>query len=633
MTDNVVQERLLDVIRRRADRWVRLPTLDDPNDRADWWHVAWERLGDVAYLQSIEPSAVRAAWLRSEVRRLCGLDPDLWIGPEFRSRTLPSIGSLETAHLGLAVATVLRLCPTLIDRAEVAEALTLRCLEPCERALELRESGGVAMNNWYHVLLDGYSACALIIGDERRVASLAERVDRAVALTEGDSYGESVQYWSYAAVHLSHVAELAADHGLVWPAELHGRLVESLSRCLPWVAQSIMFADVASRWGGGGYLSMINFGDSAVTARPPADVLLFLAREATGREAGLARWLYDLGYAEAELAPTDLSTFGFFHQPTWRSLRNLPGCAEPLDPAAAGLDAAQRFAVGTVILRGPEREKTVLAIQGGHDALRVNSHRHGDAGSFVLGHGGEVIFSDPGHCCYRLPAYRAAVAETAHSTWTVTGADGVVLPQRTDGRRTGSLTGPAPWDTDLVNPGWLVGTDVAAAYGPPLRTARRTWLFRPPHLLLIMDEVVADEPVRLASRFVINNRDGLLSINRATDRRTVLRRNGAAAKFFLLDARTDDCPADWPLEQHHSTLHDVYDPHPDAPGQGQEGSGADLVFEAPAGRRHRAVYSVVLDIEPRIRSWHVAWVGDGIVLGHPDGLKELIKLPPASARG
>lgn len=618
VTDARVPE-LIAEIGRRADRWTTNQTLAVPGEMTGWWHVAWDRISDVAFSQSVAPTPDRAAWLQSEVVRLCALDPDEWLGPWFRAREQPSIGVLETAHVSLAVTTALRLCPDLFDRDQIGEALLERAVHPLERALDSRERSP-QLNNWYHVMLNGYGSAVLELNDDDRIATLPDRMRRAAEVTEGDSYGESVQYWGYAARHLTHLDEVLRAQGR--PTD--PAVLDSVSRCVPWVAQSVMFADVQSTWGPGHHLAMINFGDSAITARPPAEVLLHVARYGDDPHAGVARWLFDQAYRDLDLVSQGLSSFGFFNQVDWRSVDLLSQTAPPVSPAEAGIPRTDHFDCGTAVLRDETRDQTVLAVKGGHGPITARSHRHRDAGSFVLGHAGEVLFTDPGHCCYRLPAYQTAQSEESHSTWTIRDGYGTTLPQQRIPDGFGQLTAPTA-ASDL--PGFdEVSTEIAQSYGAPVHVARRKWLFRPPHLVLIIDEVVACEPVSVESRFVINNRDGQLKVNQATDTRTVIRRNDVAAKFFLLDAETDGEVSSWPITQEYSVLHDVYDPLPNAQGQGKEGSGLNLVATTPLGRRHRALWSIIVDAESAIRSWHLDRTPDGLQLGHPDRSTEQIIL-------
>lgn len=629
---------LIGVIMDRAARWTAQQTLAVPGELIDWWHVSWERLGDVAFAQALSPDPARKAWLRDETLRLCALPADDWVGPFFRPRLTPMIGMLETAHVGLGVATVLELCPDLFDpaeRASIEATLIDSCLLPCERALVARETGvdvtsaagperyQPSLQNWYCVLLDAYGAVALLTGDQDRIAALPERFNRAQGLHNADSYGESVQYWGYAALHLSNLWELI---NLAAP-ELVPRLDRTHTAMVPWLAHAVMFPGRRRDWGPGSYTTMINFGDSAYTARPPADVLTSIARFGDDPGAGLARWLYELTYADPELAPGDLSSFGFFNQIGWRTVVNLLEATGPVSPEQAGLTPAREFETGAVVVRDRWPDATaVLAAQAGHRELNVDSHRHDDDGSFVLGYGGEVFFTDPGHCCYRLRAYQDAVADTAHSTWALTDPDGHPLvrqrrPHQPVGRRR------APVTADGIT---TFGVDLADLYPDHVRRAERTWICALPHVVIIVDELEADRPVAVDTRFVIDNRDNRLAVNQATPSRLVFRRGPAAAKFFRLAADSDGQPNEAPPRRSWSSLHDVYHPQPNAPTQGKEGSGVVYTFSAAPAKRFRSVYSIVLADEAGIRGWHVDHDGAVITIRPPAG--EPIMIDPARHR-
>ncbi|MGC4945641.1 hypothetical protein ACLQ2N_05395 [Streptomyces sp. DT224] len=222
---------MLDVLMRRAERWAASPTVVDRDDaaaRVDWWYVCWERLSDVAIVQALMPDEGRAAWLTSEVMRICDLPADEWTGPSFRPRASPPVGTLETAHVGLGVTTVLELCPDLFDDAQrhlVERALVHKGLEPCRRFLEGNErvprEGETAPDvcNWYMVLLNGFAAMALATGSTDDIGTLPRRFRFGAALCQADSYAEWVQYWGYALLHLTHMYELmiAADVPPVCP--------------------------------------------------------------------------------------------------------------------------------------------------------------------------------------------------------------------------------------------------------------------------------------------------------------------------------------------------------------------------------------------------------------------------------
>ncbi|MFD8153115.1 heparinase II/III family protein [Streptomyces sp. NPDC059720] len=637
---------LVRTIGDRAERWQRNPTLSVPGELPEWWHVAWERLGDVAFTHALHPDPESARWLRTETLRLCALPVDAWVGPYFRTRTAPLLGALETAHVGLGVAEVLELAPDIFttrEQRDVTDALVDHCLVLCERALrsyerqaelhaKSRGEEGTALNNWYLVILDAFGAVSLLTGDDARIGTLPERCAQAARLYNGDSYGESLQYFGYASLHLSNLRELLSAHGQLPMAQLPAPDAD----LMPWVAQSIMFQGPRPELGPGTYTTMVNFGDSAMTARPPADLLTSIARRdsgATPENAALARWLFEHTYRDPRLEPSSLSSFGFFSQVGWRSVVNSLDLVEPQSPEQLSLPLARSFETGTVAVRDRwEDTRTVLAAQAGNTTLRVDGHRHDDHGSFVLSHRNELFFTDPGHCSYRLPAQQIAKQAASHSTWVLKDAASGSTIERSHAH--GAPVGRRR------EPGQRAGctvfsVDLADSYPASVLRAERSWITVLPHIVIVLDDIVAAEPVTVESRFLLNDRDHALRVNQAADAKLVLRRGAAAAKFFVLRSEDDGGQTTPAFERSWATVHDIYQPQPNSPTQGREGSGVLCGVTAPRpSRRHRAAYSIVLDAESEIRGWHVGIDDSGVVdVERPDGTHVRIDTRHATARG
>lgn len=608
---------MLDTVRRRAVRWTAHPSVTRPDERAGWWHVVWERLGDVAFLQAWEPDAQRAAWLRAEVLRICALDAEDWLGPFFRPKTPPLLGSIETGHIGVAIADVLHLCPELFDGADVtaiADAVTEKGLVPTRRWLDRFDEGADELNNHYLAHLNGYAAMALLTSSTADLETLPRRLDVAASLFQDDSYPESVQYWGYAALHFANLFRILSATGLV-----DSRWLRVAAGALPWVAHSMLFPQTESPWGAGRHVSLLNFGDSALTGRPPADALLCFARHlrrADPMRAGLARWLFDETYADVEVAPEDLASFGFFNQVGWRSVVDLAAAAAPLSPDDAQLPTCDTFRFGTVIERDRWTDpRTVLAARNGHDRLTTPSHRHRDEGSFVLGHRGEVLFTDPGHCCYRLHAYQRAKDSSVHSTWTLFDEGGRQIDQTValGSEALGERYAPRRVDHDGLGALTVFGADVGAAYPSPVERATRMWITCLPHLVVIVDDIETSTPTTVETRFLLDNRENRLRTEGGSET-LVLRRGGAGAMLARLESRTDGGPSEGPVLTSWTAVHDVYDPLPNAAGQGKEGSGVIHGFSTSvAGLRHRAVYAIALDEAARIGEWRLGYA-DGSVL-------------------
>lgn len=598
------------VILARASRWSSQETICDADGPVDWWHVAWERLGDLAFAQAWSPEESRAAWLRAEVLRICALDAVEWVGPFFRPKTDPLVGSIETAHIGLGITDVLELCPALFNAEElvtVHEAIRDKGLIPTRRWFDGFDGVSEHFNNHYAVHLNGLVAMALATGSLEDLEPLPEWLNVSASLFQQDSYAESVQYWGYASVHHSHLFELLHRTPL-----MNRDWLGLAATALPWVAHSVMFAQPESEWGDGKHFSLLNFSDSALTGRPPSDALLSFARylkESNPITAGLARWLFDLTYADLEVAPNDVSSFGFFNQIGWRSIAHLAEAAEPVAPEKANLDLCRQFSFGTTIDRDRwVNPLTVLAVRNGHDGLSTISHRHRDEGSFILGHRNEVFFTDPGHCCYRLQAYQRAKESTEHSTWSFIDGAGQLLRQSEHLREypLGKRVAPRTFKDVLPGTVNVYGADISDAYGNPIVRAKRTWISWLPHLVVIVDDIEADRPLSPETQFVLNNRDHRLRTDQMSGNRLLFERGDAAIQFAQLDSSTDGAPSGTAVLTRWTALHDVYSPRPNTAGQGKEGSGNVHVFRtAVPGRRHRAVYAIIADHSKHIEEWDV----------------------------
>ncbi len=603
---------------RRADRWSAAPGVATPADDGgamDWRHVVWERLTDVAFIQRMDPAAERGEWLRNEVLAICDRPADDWIGPFFRPRENPPQGMLETAHIGIALATALWLCPDLFDQAEqerIRVALRSNCHEPCRTALPHRSG-----NNWFMVLLAGFATTAVLLDDAEAIKASVEHYQHAHSLYQPDSYDESLQYWNYASVHLAHTRDVLLAHD----PRLADRLdVAAYTQVVPWAVYSHLAMKPTPGWGPGAYPRALNFGDSAAMFRPSGDLLLHIAsrsRASHPTEAGLARWLFDTTYADPALPSAGGDTFGFFNNYRWRSLALLSEAAEAIGPEDAGLPRTRGFAAGPVITRDDWRDDgTVLGMQAGHEQLRTASHRHCDENSFMVIYRGERILADPGHCTYRLPANRASAATDSHSTWTFATADGHPLEQA----KPTTAHSPSNRRTLLTDDGQVtaVRADAASAYGEPITRAERTWLAILPNIVLIIDRIEASEPVHVRSHFIANNRDNALQTNIASHTRLVFRRGDVALKLLQVASQSPEGPNVGDLQRGWTSMHDVYHPEPNQRGQSREGAGAryTLTTARPA-TSHLAVYAVLMDEESSIRAWHATGsFGDGIEMSN-----------------
>ncbi|WP_168217963.1 heparinase II/III domain-containing protein [Occultella kanbiaonis] len=630
---DAVDGTLYRALRERAGRWSRTPGLTTPGGTMKWWHVSWERVADVAAMQRLEPTDQYATWLHEETLRIVRASEDAWIGPFFRTRGPVAIGALETAHLTLAVSTAAALCPDAFDAGEhdeIRAVLRDRGQVLCKRFLDRSEGIPVAtgpagprreLNNWAMVLLNGYGTASAFLEDRDGIAETIERFGLLTELFESDSYGESVQYWNYAASQLSHLHEVirASDPDLA-----DGLDLDCYTRCVPWVVSSHLHMKPLAGHGDQPQPRALNFGDSGSTFRPSADVLVHVAArgaQSHPAEAGLARWLLEETYAGPEQGRSEGESFGFVNSFRWSSLLLLREAVAPLSPTAAGLDLARSFAEGTAVVRDRwEVPQTVLGVHGSHDPMKVASHRHADQNSFILVHQGERIFVDPGHCCYRLETQRIATLSSSHNTLSFVGADGPIEQLKSVHSLQYPGTRPSvETDGDVT----IVRSDAGGAYPDPIKAVERTWVSRLPHALFIVDHVTADEPVRVETHFVLNNRDGALRVDehdlfRDPERPAALTvaRHGAGARLVRAASTGEGEDLEQTPQRRWGYVHDFYHPEPNQVGQGREGSASIYTFSTDRSTTdYLAVHAVVLDDADEVDRWEVAGsVTDGLVL-------------------
>ncbi|AFH61220.1 hypothetical protein B2K_10890 [Paenibacillus mucilaginosus K02] len=616
----------------RTGRYVTFDGLKAPQDTNEWWHTVWDKLAAAAFVQRVKPSERLGRWVRSRVLEIVDKPIDEFIGPWFRARSNPPEGMLETSHVGLAVSMALILTPTLFDEKEsrrILQALRDKCQEPCRRWLDNRFRERNALSNWFMILLDGFGTASILLEDEEAVAWTVKQYGFLTQLYNQDSYGESLQYWNYATIHLSHLHEML----IRYKPQLAGELdLLCYTRCIPWAVHSFLGMKPMTGWGEKPYPRSLNFGDSTVLFRPSGDVLMHIAaraKEQSPREAGLARWLFEQAYPGEELEPNDLGTFGIFPTHSYLTLLLMPGAAAPLDPRSAEEPLLAAFETGTVVMRDNwEKPKTVLGMQAGFIPLRVNSHNHEDQNSFILVHQGERFFADPGHCCYRLASQQASIITQAHNTWSFA-PDGAPEQRIVQERVTGNVYRPAPSKCDRLLVKQLdevavIRADAAKLYGDPIRRAERTWVTLLPHIVLIIDRIEAEQPIQVCTHFVMNNRDGALEEETRMPACLEFRRGQAGVKLIHHAA---EAAAPIQLKPSWGFVHDVYHPLPNQKGQGAEGSANIYTYVTTACKKeHVNVYAILMDDASLLGEWGIEEMGEGELGIHPVGLE--IKLSP-----
>lgn len=600
-------------------------------------------------------------WVHDRVMELVRLDADAWIGPWYRERLPVPQGFLETSHITLAVCEGLDNAPFLFTASETEEcrlAIREKGMLPCMRYCERIAAGQDHINNWFMVTLDGYGTAAALLGEEEHMKKAVSFSHVAASLFNRDSYGESLQYSNYACIHLAHFNEVLLRSGKVEKEEIE---LACYSDLMPWYAASYLYQkplmqkpivqnqimqnqimqkpllqnptvqnqimqnpSIQNPLKDSGEISRkayprsINFGDSAAIFRVSGDILIQIAvrrKEADPRNAGLASWMFEKMYAEPELGPDELASFGFFNQFQYHSVLMLPDRAETLSPEQAGLPLSMEFETGTIISRDRwEEPEATVAIQAGYCSLNVASHRHKDQNSFQLISGNERMLVDPGHTCYRLRAQKEAVSEMAHNTCSVK-KNGILLEQE-------EVTGNVfkrknPGNRLLYQYFWgnvqIIVSDASGLYKSPVNKAVRIWVMKLPHMIFTADLVEAKEPVSVCTHFCVNNRDGKLKLHRASDQRLVFRRGGRALKLFEAYSETDgeEKPSRYSFDW--TAMHDYYHPLENQEGQGKEGSVCRYSWDGEEGYRHIRIHTFVTDDDETIVRWHVYRTDDGFV--------------------
>ena len=605
---------------RRVNERVAAPGLMNAQTTVEWWHATQEFVTDAAMLYALDGDATVGAWLRDSVLSVVRRPVDDWVGPFFRDHdTKPPVGHLETAHLSMAVASTYDLAPGIFNAAETVEIE--RCLRDVAIPLCTRWLDRTAhINNWRCVLVYGLAAAAVVLKDEVSVQRALAEYKTCVQLFQPDgSYGESLQYSSYAAAALTLTYESLVRYNPAYLAEISPA---PYAKAVHWMAQSLFYRKPLSGWGQNPMPRSANFNDSAAVFRPSGDLLMHIAvrvKDSMPAEAGLARWLFDTLYApDSSRGPSDRMTFGFSNHFGFLTLPLLAQSAAPLARETTE-PLLTRFSSGDAFARDAWDGRTILAVRTASDPLAAPGHLHGDINSFILVHNQERMLLDPGHSCYRNLIRELDISTQTHNTCTfsVEPENGARRPedllaaqklqQRTEFQRKFSAGQAGP----LVDRGGkfllaaesgdvkVIGSDAAGLYGAPLSTFQRFWLLAGAHVLFVVDHIEAERPVRTTWNWLFNNRDDGLELKTVRPDRIVARRGNTGMKLFHLGGGNMQGPV-------YAHVHDAYHPLPAQPSEGKPGSGMLMRWNerGPALAR-TVVHAIVVDDYGGIASWHL----------------------------
>ena len=582
----------------------------EADEDTDWWRSV-SKLSDAGFVHCIEPDEKLGCWIRENVMSVIRKPLDEWIGPWFRKRTTPPKGTLETSHICVAVVNAVDMNEELFTQEEMEEiktALREKGLMLCQNWMNGSYSAASHINNWFVVLLTGMAAVCAFLGEEEKFDKIAEMYDYASQLFNRDSYGETLGYWSYAAVNMVKVREYATRY----KAEAGEKMdTEVYSRAIPWAVSGYLYNRKLEGWEDPEYPLCLNFGDSAYIRRMHASLLLNIAvteKERAPEIAGMARWLFEEQYGKKILVFKDVELGNMEAFDFW-SLLYYVNAAEPVSPLRANLPRAMSFETGNVIIRDSwENTQTILGIQGGYEPLRVSTHRHEDLNSFILVHRQEPFFIDPGHCCYRLEQSKLARETGSHNTWQFE-IDGQLLGQKPVSGSFVDFKEPLCKKLDFVTEAERVtyASDAAAAYGNIARKAVRTYTMLSANLILIRDEVETGEAICLHTNFHVNNSDNALQYHADVSENAVtLYRNQAGVKLQQLGCWADGAESSQQLSNTWGIMHLNYHLMPNHKCQGTEGSTVVYHYKSvtPA-KTHTNIYAIIMDEAEKLGDWKV----------------------------
>ena len=617
-------------LKNRIEPRIASPGLLSRQEDVRWWYPTAEYLSDAAMLYAISPEENLQTWLKEVTLDICRRPLSDWVGPWFRDHiSKPPIGHLETAHLCWGVGTVLDLAGEIFteqEKEEVQEALYQKGAILCQRWVEKNTH----LANWRGIMASGWVVSASVLNDRPLLEEAVKALSFCTQAFQPDgSYAESLQYANY----LTYALVLAYESVHRKYPDLAEKIeVATFARSIPWFASSMLYTKPLSGWGSQPRARAVNFNDSAAIFRPSGDVLLHIAsrmKEKMPKEAGLARWLFETYYAPVPgQPPHHLASFGFCNDWGFLALSLLGQATAAVSPQKAGLPKVAGFSNGNILVRDRWEGDTVLAMQGGSEPLHGPGHLHGDVNSFMLTYKKESLLADPGHSCYRNLIHGLESASQTHNTCTFLIASdklglqedlakSQLLEQASVVKRREILDGEVGPPVAargkrllLSKKGKMVaiGSEAGALYGHPITSFSRFWFFLDPHVLFVVDRIVASGPVTTVWNWLLNNRDEAALVNVAAQHHISLQRNGVGLSIF----HGDDSQLTGPV---YGYVHDAYHPEPNRPGEGKPGSG--LLYrwtEKQAQKSRCTVHAFVFDQTEQMDQWEFEKIDTSYIL-------------------
>lgn len=618
MQNHVLVSRFWVALQNRVATRVANPGLLGLHADTQWWYPAAEYLSDAAMVYALAPVEKLACWLREVTLGIVRRPEADWVGPWFRDHSQPYTGHLETAHLCWAVAAVYDLARevfTAAEQEEIAIALHQKGIVLCQRWLQQNTH----LANWRGIMTSGLLVAAAAIGRKDMLEKyLAEAILCAEAFQPDGSYAESLQYGNYLAYALMMAYEATCRK---YPDIASKLTIAAYAKGMPWVASSMLYSKPMTGWGEQPRARAANFNDSAALFRPSGDLLLHIAarcKEAMPREAGLAQWLFDTYYALVPTQkPNHLATFGFHNDWGFLTLPLLLQSPKSISPEEANLPKTAIFSNGNAFIRDSWKGKTIVAIQGGSEALYGPGHLHGDLNSFIVAHNKERLLVDPGHSCYRNLIHGLESATQTHNTCTFqVEQESLGLQedlakiklfeqQSLAGRRkisNGKAGAPVRRGNKqlLIAPSGevsVVGAEASGLYGKPIEEFSRFWIQAGSHVLFVIDRIKSSQPVTTIWNWLLNNQDGETQVFTPQPNQITMYRGSAGLKIF----HGGDAKMSGPV---YSYVHDAYHPEPNQVGEGKPGSGLLYRFTEKQPNTSRiVVHAFAFDVYGAINKW------------------------------
>lgn len=606
-----------EALRQRVYVRVNARSLHAPEDATAWYYPAAEYLSDAAILYTLRPEPTLAGWIQMNTLTIARATVYDWVGPAFRSHAEPHCGHLETAHLCWALASVLDLAKEVFNEKEIQEirdALCEKGIPLCRQWLKVNSH----LANWRGILTSGMLVAAAVLGEEEILdIAVSEWQTCAKAFQPDGSYAESLQYGNYLAYAL-----MLSYESLVrrYPEKAARLDVAAYGKGIRWILGSMFYAKPMDGWGEEPRARAANFNDSAAIFRSSGDLLLHLAvRHTSKEEAGLARWLFQKYYEPVPFqGPHDLASFGMVNDWGFLTLPLLQHATSTVSPEEASMSLVHSFSNGHGYIRDSWNGKTILAINGGGDALCGPGHLHGDLNSFIVVHNHERLLTDPGHSCYRNLIHGLESASQTHNTCTFLVendalglqedlAKASLLEQKSVlARRTiknSEISAPIDRGNrhliaerdDVIS---VIGSEVSIAYGKPISYFSRLWIMAGCHTLFVVDHIEAERPVTTIWNWLVNNRDEKAEVVPEGTSLKV-RRERAGLRLFHVGEAVLAHPV-------YGYVHDAYHVEPNQPGEGKPGSGLVYRFTEKERKSSRTViHAIALDNSAFLDSWEL----------------------------